>query len=115
MVCCRFYLTATPFAANPSGAVRATGVMFNQRERQIQKSPGGLLTTDLFFEDLLGFNLSVFPGVFLLSRWRLSGSPVESAIRFGPGLRPIIVILSIVKRKALKLDILTALRIIKRG
>ncbi|MHB2800297.1 hypothetical protein ACYBZ1_25745, partial [Klebsiella pneumoniae] len=68
-----------------------------------------------FFEDLLGFNLSVFPGVFLLSRWRLSGSPVESAIRFGPGLRPIIVILSIVKRKALKLDILTALRIIKRG
>ncbi len=64
MVCCRFYLTATPFAANPSGAVRATGVMFNQRERQIQKSPGGLLTTDLFFEDLLGFNLSVFPGVF---------------------------------------------------
>ncbi|WP_269707359.1 hypothetical protein [Klebsiella pneumoniae] len=64
VVCCRFYLTATPFAANPSGAVRATGVMFNQRERQIQKSPGGLLTTDLFFEDLLGFNLSVFPGVF---------------------------------------------------
>ncbi|MCJ4735710.1 hypothetical protein ACH61W_27590, partial [Klebsiella pneumoniae] len=49
VVCCRFYLTATPFAANPSGAVRATGVMFNQRERQIQKSPGGLLTTDLFF------------------------------------------------------------------
>lgn len=29
MVCCRFYLTATPFAANPSGAVRATDVMVN--------------------------------------------------------------------------------------
>ncbi|EDQ2837062.1 hypothetical protein JQ91_004715 [Salmonella enterica subsp. enterica] len=29
MVCCRFYLTAAPFAANPSGAVRPTDVMVN--------------------------------------------------------------------------------------
>jgi|TARA_E500000081_G_scaffold131602_1_gene141987 hypothetical protein len=53
-----------------------------------------------FFDDLLGFNPGVFPGVFLLSRLRLSGLPVESAIGFGPGLRAIIVILSI-KRKSL--------------
>ena len=46
-----------------------------------------------FFEDLLGFNDGVFPGVSLLSRRRLSGSPVDLAIGFGPGLRPIIVIL----------------------
>ena len=53
-----------------------------------------------FFEDLLGFNPGVFPGVFLLSRLRLSSLPVESAIGFGPGLRPIIVIL-LIKRKSL--------------
>ncbi|HAG8753632.1 TPA: hypothetical protein GE369_23855 [Escherichia coli] len=29
VVCCRFYLTAAPFVANLSGAVRATGVMVN--------------------------------------------------------------------------------------
>lgn len=52
-----------------------------------------------FPEDLLGFNLSVFPGVFLLSRWRWSGCPVDSAIRFGPGLRAIMDILHCVKRK----------------
>jgi hypothetical protein len=56
-----------------------------------------------FFEDLLGFNPGVFPGVFLLSRLRLSGLPVESAIGFGPGLRAIIVILSI-KRKSLNYE-----------
>lgn len=65
MVCCRFYLTATPFAANPSGAVRATGVMFNQRERQIQKSPGGLLTTDLFFLKICWVSIcQYFPAFF---------------------------------------------------
>ncbi|MEM5445804.1 hypothetical protein, partial [Serratia marcescens] len=52
-----------------------------------------------FPEDLLGFNLSVFPGVFLLSRWRWSGCPVDSAIRFGPGLRALMDILHRVKRK----------------
>ena len=31
MVCCRFYLTAAPFVANLSGAVRATDVMVNAR------------------------------------------------------------------------------------
>ncbi len=43
VVCCRFLPDCHPaFAAeNPSEAVRATGVMFNQRERQIQKSPEG--------------------------------------------------------------------------
>lgn len=56
-----------------------------------------------FFEDLLGFNPGVFPGVFLLSRLRLSGLPVESAIGFGPGLRATIVILSI-KRKSLNYE-----------
>lgn len=30
MVCCRFYLTAVPFVANLSGAVRATDVMVNR-------------------------------------------------------------------------------------
>jgi hypothetical protein len=53
-----------------------------------------------FFEDLLGFNPGVFPGVFLLSRLRLSGLPVESAIGFGPGLRAIIFIL-VIERKSL--------------
>ena len=48
-----------------------------------------------FFEDLLGFNPGVFPGVFLLSRLRLSGLPVESAIGFGPSLSAITVILVI--------------------
>jgi hypothetical protein len=35
---------------------------------------------------LCGFKLGVFPGVSLLSRRRLSGSPVDGAIGFGPGL-----------------------------
>lgn len=39
-----------------------------------------------FFVDLDGFSDGVFPGVFLLSRWRWSGFPVEMAVRFGPGL-----------------------------
>ncbi|EDP9039749.1 hypothetical protein C5813_005003 [Salmonella enterica subsp. enterica serovar Cotham] len=30
VVCCRFYLTAAPFVAKLSGAVRATDVMLNQ-------------------------------------------------------------------------------------
>lgn len=38
-----------------------------------------------------GFKVGVFPGVFLLSRWRLSGLPVDSAILFGPGLSAIII------------------------
>nr|WP_306804116.1 hypothetical protein [Providencia sp. PROV024] len=38
-------------------------------------------------EDLLGFRPGVFPGVFLLSRRRWSGLPVESAIGFGPGFK----------------------------
>lgn len=35
---------------------------------------------------LCGFKPGVFPGVSLLSRRRLSGSPVDGAIGFGPGL-----------------------------
>nr|ACK87018.1 hypothetical protein [Pectobacterium atrosepticum] len=69
--------------------------MVNPSDRQVQnkKAPQGFERPTYFSEDLLGFNLSVFPGVFLLSRWRLSGSPVDSAMRFGPGLRLIIFIL----------------------
>ena len=37
-----------------------------------------------------GFNEGVLPGVSLLSRWRLSGFPVDSAILLGPGLSAII-------------------------
>lgn len=38
---------------------------------------------------LCGFKDGVFPGVCLLSLWRRSGLPVETAILFGPGLIPI--------------------------
>jgi hypothetical protein len=37
-----------------------------------------------------GFNDGVFPGVFLLSRCRWSGLPVDVAILFGPGLSAIV-------------------------
>lgn len=37
-----------------------------------------------------GFNEGVLPGVFLLSRCRLSGLPVDLAIRLGPGLSAIL-------------------------
>nr|WP_238532115.1 hypothetical protein [Rahnella aquatilis] len=69
--------------------------MVNTTNRQVQKkkAPQGFERPTYFSEDLLGFNLSVFPGVFLLSRWRLSGSPVDSAMRFGPGLRLMMIIL----------------------
>lgn len=40
---------------------------------------------------LCGLSEGVFPGVSLLSRWRLSGFPVESAVLFGPGLIPFLV------------------------
>ena len=49
------------------------------------------------FVDLLGFNSSLLPGVFLLSRRLLSTSPVESAIGFGPGLSGVLDILVSVK------------------
>ncbi|EAW3609443.1 hypothetical protein E9160_28605 [Klebsiella pneumoniae] len=39
VVCCRFYLTAVPFVANLSGAVRARDVMVNIFELQVQKKP----------------------------------------------------------------------------
>jgi hypothetical protein len=39
------------------------------------------------FENLLGFNL----GVFLLSRRRCSGFPVDLANGFGPGFKPITI------------------------
>jgi hypothetical protein len=41
---------------------------------------------------LEGFKDGVFPGVFLLSRWRWSGFPVEVAILFGPVLIACVVI-----------------------
>jgi hypothetical protein len=37
-----------------------------------------------------GFNEGVLPSVFLLSRWRWSGLPVDVAILFGPGFRGIV-------------------------
>ncbi|MBG0993721.1 hypothetical protein FVB21_24640 [Escherichia coli] len=39
MGCCWFWLTAAPFATKRSGAVRATDVMFNPSDRQVQKKP----------------------------------------------------------------------------
>ena len=39
-----------------------------------------------------GFNVGVLPGVDLLSRWRWSGLPVESAVLFGPGFKGIILV-----------------------
>lgn len=41
-----------------------------------------------------GFNEDVLPGVSLLSLWRLSGFPVESAILFGPGLSAMMLVLN---------------------
>lgn len=35
--------------------------------------------------------MEVFPGICLLSRWRLLGLPVDFAIRLGPGLIPIVL------------------------
>ena len=86
-------------ALRASQAVHATDVMVNPSDRQVQKKAPKGFANNYFPEDLLGFNLSVFPGVFLLSRWRWSGCPVDSAIRFGPGLRAIMDILHRVKRK----------------
>lgn len=48
-----------------------------------------VLEAHYLVEDLLGFKLGVFPGVFLLSRRRRSGLPVDWAIGFGPGFKPI--------------------------
>lgn len=70
-----------------------------------KKAPQGFELLTYFSEDLLGFNLSVFPGVSLLSRRRLSSSPVDGATGFGPGLRLMIVILQKFKRKSLYLDV----------
>ncbi|EBA7977624.1 hypothetical protein CAJ25_23800 [Salmonella enterica] len=39
MGCCWFWLTAAPFAAKLSGAVRATDVMVNLTHWQVQKKP----------------------------------------------------------------------------
>jgi len=54
------------------GLMRYRDVMVNLSDRQVQKSPKGLLSysccSDYFFDDLLGFKSGVFPGVFLLSR-----------------------------------------------
>ncbi|CAH8182106.1 hypothetical protein VAE151_410001 [Vibrio aestuarianus] len=43
---------------------------------------------------MLGFSPGVFPGVFLLSRLRWSGLPVDLAIGFGPGFKAIMIILT---------------------
>ncbi|MER2413429.1 hypothetical protein ABS846_28110, partial [Klebsiella pneumoniae] len=99
VVCCLFYRFPVRNALRASQAVHATDVMFNPSDRQVQKKAPKGFANNYFPEDLLGFNLSVFPGVFLLSRWRWSGCPVDSAIRFGPGLRAIMDILHRVKRK----------------
>lgn len=49
--------------------------------------PVAPLCWSYFFVDLLGFNEGVLPGVSLLSRRRLSGSPVDLAMGFGPGFK----------------------------
>lgn len=41
---------------------------------------------NFYFFGLLGLRAGVLPGVFLLSRRRWSGLPVDLAIGFGPGL-----------------------------
>ena len=46
MVCCRFYLTAAPFVANLSGAVRARDVMVNGMRKG--RPVGGLLLFSWF-------------------------------------------------------------------
>lgn len=51
--------------------------------------------TTYFFEDLLGFKSGLFPCVSLLSRRRLSTSPVDLAIGFGPGLSAISFLLNV--------------------
>ena len=48
-----------------------------------------LSVTSYFFEGLLGFKSGLLPCVPLLSRRRLSTSPVDLAIGFGPGLSAI--------------------------
>ena len=55
------------------------------------------MTFYLFFDfvDFDGFNDGVFPGVLLLSRWRLSGLPVDLAVLLGPGFNPIVFIYSL--------------------
>jgi hypothetical protein len=50
------------------------------------------LFLNYFFGRFGGFKDGVFPGVFLLSRARLSGFPVDLAILFGPGLSAIIFV-----------------------
>lgn len=45
-----------------------------------------LPATSYFFEDLLGFRSGLLRGVSLLSRRRLSTSPVDFAVGLGPGL-----------------------------
>ena len=44
-----------------------------------------------------GFKDGVFPGVSLLSRWRLSGFPVDVAILFGPGFSGIMMIFKLLQ------------------
>jgi hypothetical protein len=56
---------------------------------------GKLVLTYFFFLGLGGFKEGVLPGVSLLSLARLSGSPVDLAILFGPGLSAIVVYLLI--------------------
>lgn len=53
--------------------------------------PHSILISYDFFLGTGGFNEGVLPGESLLSRCRLSGFPVESAILFGPGLSAIIL------------------------
>lgn len=62
------------------------------RRANLSKGPSGDFYIYLPLVCLWGFNEGVFPGVSLLSRWRLSGSPVDSAIFFGPGLIGILIL-----------------------
>lgn len=51
----------------------------------LRKERRGNFGADLDYFCFGGFNEGVFPGVSLLSRCRLSGLPVDFAMRFGPG------------------------------
>lgn len=64
--------------------------------------PHSIFIINHFFLGTGGFNEGVFPGVSLLSRCRLSGFPVESAILFGPGFSGIILNFKWLNIKAIK-------------
>uniref|UniRef100_UPI0022B73F12 hypothetical protein n=1 Tax=Klebsiella pneumoniae TaxID=573 RepID=UPI0022B73F12 len=77
-----FALTATPFAANPSGAVRAT-VLCLISVNPDTKSPGGLLNYRTYLKICWFQFCQYFPAFFIVTLAFIR-SPVESAIVSDP-------------------------------